>query len=355
MNRLLIIAIPVLLLVLPVAAANIQVAAPAAGAAWKIGTVQTVQWTFAGLPQATQVNVILWKGGSKVGKIASLVPIGANGQGSFAWNVGAVLDVPAAGPGQDYSIKVRTADGEIGSVSGTFSLTSGSSLPTVQAPDPGSLHAGAVTLGKKQPAAMPGVSGASVKMLQVTEPQAGAVLSPYGGYAIRWKFVNLPESGVMLSLLRNGQPAGTPAGTLTDPREFLWNLEPQPPDPGSYKVVVETLDKSSRGSSGVFSVSEIGSIEPRYPGQGMMFFNGDHVEVKWERSGNLQAFDLFLVKAGDTNFKRTLGSHVDAKLEKLDVVLDPGEYGQYSILFKIATSDTNLSVQTGTFTIQMGE
>src|SRR5512137_1014781 len=67
---------------LPAQAALIQVTAPAAGASWKIGTTQSVQWSFSGIPATAKVHVLLWQNGSKLGKIADTLDIGANGQGS---------------------------------------------------------------------------------------------------------------------------------------------------------------------------------------------------------------------------------------------------------------------------------
>ena len=92
MKRLSLLILCALFASLSIQAAAIQVTAPAAGASWKIGTAQTVQWTFSGIPATAKVHVFLWQNGAKLGKIADTIDIGANGQGSFSWNVGAVLN-----------------------------------------------------------------------------------------------------------------------------------------------------------------------------------------------------------------------------------------------------------------------
>jgi hypothetical protein len=333
---------------LPAFAANIQVTAPAEGASWKIGTTQTVQWTFSGLPAATKVHVLLWHEGTNLGKIAKQYPIGSNGQGSFSWSVGAVEDAPAAVAGSGYSIKVRTVDDTTADVSGTFSLTSGS---TISGPQASQLEHNFDLVPKKNQPAMPGVADAQVKMIQVTQPQAGDVLDPTSTYLIRWKFINVPQGDTSLTLLRDGQPAGIPGGSITDPNEFRWNLELQPPDPGNYKVAVETLDKLYRGLSGMFTIEEQGSIEAISPGQGMLFFNGSSQEVKWKRVGNIQRLNITLKKVG-SNWEQVLATDVDAKLETLTLVFSPGQYGQYKIEFKYTVDGGFSYIYSGAFTIQ---
>jgi hypothetical protein len=334
---------------LPAFASDIEVTAPATGASWKIGTTQTVQWTFSGLPATTKVHILLWQGGTNLGKIAKQYPIGSNGQGSFSWNVGDVLDVPPAAAGSGYFIKVRTVDDACAGVGGTFSLTSGS---TISGPQASQLGHDYNLVPKKAKPELPGVSDAQVKAIQVTEPKAGDVLNPTAGYLIRWKFINIPQGDTSLTLLRDGQPAGTPGGSITDPNEFLWNLELQPPDPGNYKVAVETLDQLHRGLSGTFTVSEQGEIDPVFPGQGMVFSNGSSQEIQWRRTGNIQKLNLVLKKT-DSNWEQALATDVDAKLEKLTVVLAPGQYGQYKIEFKYSVAGGFSYIYTGAFTIQV--
>jgi hypothetical protein len=333
-------------------AAEIQVTAPVAGASWKIGSSQVVQWNFSGIAASNEVHVVLLQNGNNLGKIAENLDIGADGQGSFSWQVGSIIGNPAATAGSGYTIKVRRAnDAAVFAMSAPFSLSSGSSGPVMQLPDASQLGSN-YALGQASKPPMPGQSDVQVKMIQVTSPKAGDVLSATGTYGIYWKFINVPASAVSLTLLRDGEPVGTPNGSDRDAYGLHWNLNLQPPDPGTYKVAVETLDHAHRGLSGAFTVEEQGWIEPLSPKQGMIFVNGSSQEVGWKRVGNIQKLDLILMKA-DSGWTQNLAIGVDAKLEKLAVVLSPGEYGQYRIKFKYTVDGGHSYVYSGHFTIQV--
>jgi hypothetical protein len=352
MKRPFLIAFGLLFLILPALASNIQVLAPAAGDSWKIGTTQSVQWTFAGIPPSTKVNIVLRKtGAGKLGEIATEIPIGTNGQGSFSWTVGAIIDAPAAGPGQGYYFKVKTPDGSVSGESGTFSLTSGGSGPATQMP-PASTLGSDFRLEKDNGPSLPGTSDAQVKMIQVISPAAGAILSPLGSCAVSWKFVNIPEANVQLVLLLDGQPAGTLTGIHTNPHEFLWNLAQQPPDPGAYKVRVETLDQKHHGLSGVFSVKEEGGIDTLFPIAGNQFYNNVTFDVRWKRSGNIQLVDIVLKKK-DSDWQQVLANGVAAKLEKQNISLHSADAGEYRIEFRFSSDGAPAIAYSPYFTIMV--
>lgn len=344
MNKLALTIVCACFALLPSFAADIQVLAPAAGAAWKIGTTQTVQWTYSGLPATTKVHVLLWQGGTNLGKIAKQYPIGNNGQGSFSWNVGDVLDVPPASAGSGYFIKVRTVDDACAGVGGTFSLTSG---PGLQAPQLESNY----ELVKKTKPEIPAVSGAQVKMLQVSEPVAGAALDPTGAAKIAWKFVNIPESDVSITLLRDGQPDELLFGSITAGHEFTWDLSEKQPDPGTCRIAVETLDKAHRGLSGAFSIRELGQIEPLFPFQDLSIYDDTSLDVQWKRVGNIQKVDLVLKKTDDS-WQKVLAVGVDAKLEKKNVTFNFDQYGQFVIEFNYTADGEIVNVASGVFTIK---
>ena len=87
--------------------------------------------------------------------------------------------------------------------SGLFSLNSGSTGTGPQVFQPGS---GYPTMSQNPKPAIPGVVDVQVKTIQVSEPKAGAVLLPTGSADVVWKFVNIPEGNVSVSLRRDGQP-----------------------------------------------------------------------------------------------------------------------------------------------------
>jgi hypothetical protein len=334
---------------LPAFAADIEVTAPTAGASWKIGTTQTVQWTFTGLPAATKVHILLWQGGANLGKIAKQYSIGSNGQGSFSWNVGDVLDVPPAVAGSGYFIKVRTVDDACAGISGTFNLTSASSGPVMQNPDPSQLQS-SYELGHKVKPELPGVTGAQVKMIQVSEPQAGAVLDPTGAAKLAWKFINIPESDVSITLLRDGQPDELLFGSITAGHEFTWDLSSMQPDPGTCRIAVVTLDKKYHGKSGAFSIKELGQIEPVFPFQDLPIYDDTSLDVQWKRVGNIQKVDLILKKT-DASWQKVLATGVDAKLEKKNVTFNFDQYGQFVIEFNYTVDGETVNVSSGVFTI----
>jgi len=329
---------------LPAFAGDIQVTAPGANASWKIGTTQTVQWTFSDIGAANEVHVVLLQNGNNLGKIAENVDIGADGQGSFSWAVGSVIGSPAATAGSGYTIKVRRAnDAAVFGVSAAFNLTSGSGIQSAQLQSDYAL----VKKGKPE---IPAVSGAMVKMLQVSEPLAGAALDPTGTAKIAWKFVNIPESDVSISLVRAGQPDQLLFGSITAGHEFTWDLNANQPDPGSCRIAVETLDKARRGLSGAFSIKEVGQIVPVFPIQDLQIHDDTSLDVQWKRVGNIQKVTLVLKKT-DYSWQKILAADVDAKLEKKNVTFNFDQYGQFVIEFHYNVDGGYVNVGSGVFTI----
>jgi len=325
-------------------AAEIQVTAPAMGASWKIGSTQTVQWTFSDIGAANEVHVVLLQNGTNLGKIAENVDIGADGHGSFSWSVGSVIGSPAATAGSGYTIKVRRAnDAAVFGISAAFSLTSGSGLQAAQLQSD-------YALVKKSKPEIPSVTGATVQMLQVSAPPAGAALDPTGTAKIAWKFVNIPESDVSISLVRAGQPDQLLFGSITAGHEFTWDLNSSLPDPGSCRIAVETLDKAHRGLSGAFAIRELGQIEPLFPIQDMTIPDHTSLDVQWKRVGNIQKVDLVLKKT-DYSWQKVLAIGVDAKLEKQNVTFNFEQYGQFVIEFNYTVDGAIVNVGTGVFTI----
>ena len=337
------------LFILNAHAADIQVTAPGAGASWKIGTTQTVQWTFSGIAASNEVHIALLQNGTNLGKIAENVDIGADGHGSFSWVVGSVIGNPAATAGSGYTIKVRrTNDASVFGMSAAFNLTSGSSGPVMQLPDASQLGSN-YALGQASKPPMPGQSDVQLKMIQVSEPKAGDVLAPYGGYAVRWKFVNIPAAGVSITLVGENQPDVVLAANVSDPGEFSWNVQAAPPAPGDYRITVETLDNQHRGRSGKFTVDENGTVKILAPQSGASIVNGSDVEIKWQLAGNIQKLDIDLVRVAD-GYSITLASQVDAKLGKKTVVLSAAEPGIHRISIKNSRTASGLA-KSGNFII----
>ena len=135
------------------------------------------------------------------------------------------------------------------------------------------------------------------------------------------------------------------------PRPFHWDLNALNPDPGTCKIVVETLDKAHRGLSGAFSIKELGQIEPLFPFQDLPIYDDTSLDVQWKRVGNIQKVTLVLKKT-DYSWQKILATGVDAKLEKKNVTFNFDQYGQFVIEFNYNVDGENVSVASGVFTIQ---
>ena len=72
-------------------AEGIVVYQPAGGEVWPIGSTQFIQWKFDNAGSAQAVNIMLFKDGLSVGKIAVNVLSDLSGVGSFKWQVGTLL------------------------------------------------------------------------------------------------------------------------------------------------------------------------------------------------------------------------------------------------------------------------
>lgn len=79
----------------------ITLTVPHGGEVWQGGIERTITWKYIpSLFKANKVQILLLKGDNVVDTIASSVPVGTNGQGSFKWST---LNVA---PGTDYRIKI---------------------------------------------------------------------------------------------------------------------------------------------------------------------------------------------------------------------------------------------------------
>ncbi|MCP4221462.1 MAG: hypothetical protein GY765_42950, partial [bacterium] len=105
--------------------------APNGGESWKVGSQQNITWTSTGL-DGQRVRLLLYKGGTQVGLIADNLPISP---GNFSWNVGE-YEGGTAGHGEDYQIRIETANGDYHDTSASYFKISNPSI-TVTAPNGG--------------------------------------------------------------------------------------------------------------------------------------------------------------------------------------------------------------------------
>jgi hypothetical protein len=88
--------------------ASVKVMAPNGGEAWGPLGAQKIAWSFSGFPESRKVTILLLKDGGQVGTIASNIPIGTGGAGSWSWQpIGACQGGIQAAAGPGYRIKIR--------------------------------------------------------------------------------------------------------------------------------------------------------------------------------------------------------------------------------------------------------
>jgi hypothetical protein len=81
---------------------SITVISANGGEVWYKNTNHVITWSYTGTPGST-VKIVLLKGGVEVGTIASSVPIGSSGKGSYSWSV-----LPTLTSGNDYKFSVQS-------------------------------------------------------------------------------------------------------------------------------------------------------------------------------------------------------------------------------------------------------
>jgi hypothetical protein len=140
--------------------ASITVVAPNGGESWRLGTAQTVRWSYAGAIGST-VKIELLKGGLLYGSIAGVVTASAR---QFAWTV-----PNNQTPGTDYRVRVTSSSGYTDTSDANFSITN--------------------------PVAM---------SLTVVAPNGGENWQRGTAHAIRWSYTGSPGSYLRLDLYKNG-------------------------------------------------------------------------------------------------------------------------------------------------------
>ena len=282
----------VILAALPAVAASITVKTPAAGANLEIGAIQPVTWTFAGLPDATKIKIVLWCNNSNLGVIVQDLDIG---QGSYNWKVGTY----PVGPG--YSVRVRTMDNLVSGFSGDFSLSA----------KPGNSGGGAGGI-------IDPVKGFLVNArpcMSVTSPKAGDVADPYNVVYVKWTHSAGQDPNVSVQLLRSGKGRMFPivlAASTPNNGGFNWDPTVMAPAPGVYTIKVRTLDGKCEAVSGDFTMKEMGGIEILSPKGGEVWESGSTHAVTWKRVGNVQTLEILLSREG--SWLHTLAQGVSAKL-----------------------------------------
>ena len=86
----------------PTPTSSITVTSPNGGETWKRGTSHIVTWNYSGSP-GSYVKIVLIKGVNEIGTIASSVPIGSGGKGSYTWSTSL-----SATTGSNYKVSIQS-------------------------------------------------------------------------------------------------------------------------------------------------------------------------------------------------------------------------------------------------------
>ena len=153
-------------------ASSITVTSPNGGETWQRGKTYPISWSYAGSP-GSSVSIVLLKGGTQVLTIASSIPIGSGGSGSYSWKI------PSDKPiGKDYQVRVQSTSKP------TIKDTSNTYFSIVANTDP----AGSIT---------------------VTSPNGGERWQRGTSHTVTWDYSGSPGSTVKITLLKGGIEVGT--------------------------------------------------------------------------------------------------------------------------------------------------
>jgi hypothetical protein len=101
------------------------VTSPQGGEKWSSESKHNITWTFSGIPGGTQVKLLLFRNGVKVGTIAENVAIGSNGAGTYLnWPAGTYVG-GKADIGDGYQVRIRDMNNQFpyAMSPGMFSIT----------------------------------------------------------------------------------------------------------------------------------------------------------------------------------------------------------------------------------------
>ncbi len=81
---------------------SLTLISPNGGESWKLGSTQTIQWSYAG-SVGTTVKIEVLKAGTLWSTLTASTPVGSGGTGSFSWNI-----EPALAAASDYQIRITS-------------------------------------------------------------------------------------------------------------------------------------------------------------------------------------------------------------------------------------------------------
>jgi C1A family cysteine protease len=265
---------------------TITVTSPALGDSWYRGGIYPILWTSSGV--TGQVAIQLMRGSTQV---KSIVNPTAN-DGSYSWKIPAKLATAS-----DYSIRVRTTNGQVAGDSETFSICAPS--------------------------------------LAVTSPHGGESWYPGETHAITWTCLGTSAPKVTIHLMRGSTVAKTIAKGAPNSGSYSWKI-PAALAPRGYQVRVKTTDGAAQGTSAEFWVERV-KLDVVAPGSGAVWPRGTTQTILWETQGvNCPTVTIILRRNGTKVRDISPGTANDWDFDWL-IPLDLAAGGGYDI--KITASD----------------
>jgi PKD repeat protein len=250
---------------------SITVTSPNGGEVWQRGISRMVTWDYTGSPGST-VKIMLVKGSVEVGTIASSVPIGSNGHGSYTWPI-----YSSGSTGSDYKVSVQSiSQPAINDMSNSnFALTpAGTATPTIT----------------------------------VTSPNGGETWQRGNSHTVTWSYTGSPGSFVKIVLLKAGAEVETinPSTSIgnSGTGSYTWPIPSSGITGSDFKIKVQSISQPvtndmSNSNFVITSATTTPSITVTVPNGGETWQRGTSRTIAWDYTGNPgSTVKITLLKAG---------------------------------------------------------
>ena len=249
---------------------SISVTSPNSGDTWKRGTSHTVTWDYSGNLGST-VKIMLLKGGIEVGTIASSVPTGSNGKGSYSWQI-----YPSGGTGSNYKVSVQ-------SISQPAIKDTSNSYFTIA----------------------PAVPNPKIT---ITSPNGGETWKRGTSHTVTWDYSGSPGSTVKIMLLKGGIEVGTISTGTSIGRgghgSYTWPIYWSGSTGNDYKISVKSISQPAikDTSNNDFTLTKADStpkISVTSPNGGDTWKRGTTKTITWSYNGDPgSTVKIMLLKGG---------------------------------------------------------
>ena len=223
---------------------SFTITSPNGGESWELGKLHNITWTYPGIPNNKKVKLMLWKDGSKVGDIATDLPIGSSGSGSYAWTVGSYQGGTAE-DGTGYKVRVRDMQNqyEMDQSNQPFAIAPASEPPS----KPGKLKA------------QVGQVAEAMVAISIKEPTKTSVWTIGETHTIRWSAADRVKYPLWLFLVSADHTipivdiGKVQATGQTRPMEKMWTVTDNLYD-GQYCIRITSADRAYEQHSVPFTI-----------------------------------------------------------------------------------------------------